>query len=207
MNDLDEIIITNECERRVLRKQRIMILSGDIDTGTAHEFIEDVMLLIKDSKDPITLIITSPGGSAFAGFAIIRAIRYAQKHGVKVIGSVYGQAMSMAFFILQCCDVRKMGSLCVLMAHGVTTGFVGDMRNAEAEHKLLRLWQKDLSELVAERCSKKDSQYGKPEYWFAILRDNTPQFYSAEESLEMGLVDTTYEDSESETSPSECKTP
>jgi len=185
----DEIVITNEYERRELRKQRTIILSGEIDTGTAHEFIEDMMILVKAGKEPMTVVITSPGGSAFAGFAIIRAIRYAQRHGVKVIGSVYGQAMSMAFFILQCCDERVMGNLCVLMAHGVTTGFVGDMRNVDAEKKLLTLWQHEIAKLVSERCTAKDSKYCTAEHWVELLRDNTPQFYSANESLEMGLVD------------------
>ncbi|KKK62162.1 hypothetical protein LCGC14_3007100, partial [marine sediment metagenome] len=30
-----------------------------------------------------------------------------------------------------------MGSLDLLMAHGITTGFTGDMKNIEAETKLL----------------------------------------------------------------------
>ena len=202
---MDEIVITNEYERRELRKQRVIILSGEIDTGTAHEFIEDTMILMHESKEPITVIITSPGGSAFAGFAIIRAIRYAQRQGIKVTGSVYGQAMSMAFFILQCCDVRKMGSLCILMTHGVTTGFVGDMRNVDAEKKLLTLWQLELAKLVSERCTAKKTKFCTPEHWVELLRDNTPQFYSAKESLEMGLVDKIYDDGEGEEGSPECK--
>jgi len=189
-NELEnEIIVTSEYGRRELRKQRTIILSGEIDTGTAHEFIEDMMILVKAGTEPITVVITSPGGSAFAGFAIIRAIRYAQRHGTKIIGSVYGQAMSMAFFILQCCDERVMGQLCVLMAHGVTTGFVGDMRNVDAEKKLLTMWQLELAKLVSDRCTAKDSKYCVAEHWVELLRDNTPQFYSAKESLDMGLVD------------------
>ena len=176
-------------ERSELRRQRIILLSGEIDDITAHEFIEDMAILINSSKDPITIIITSPGGSAFAGLAIIRSIRHAQSLGIVVNGEVYGQAMSMAFFILQCCDNRLMGELCILMAHGVTTGFVGDMRNVDAEQKLMKLWQKELSRLVAERCSAKGSEVCTHEFWTEIMQDNTPQFYSAKESLEMGLID------------------
>lgn len=200
----EDIIITTEFERKELRKQRIIILSGDIDIGTAHEFIEDITILTKESKEPITVIITSPGGSAFAGFAVVRAIRYAQRHGVKVIGSVYGQAMSMAFYILQCCDIRKMGNLCILMAHGVTTGFVGDMRNVDAEKKLLTMWQTELAKLVSERCTNKNHKACQHDYWVELLRDNTPQFYSASESLEMGLVDKVYDDGENEENSPEC---
>lgn len=185
----NDAVIVWEYERKELRKQRTIILSGEIDTGSAHEFIEDIHILVNTNKEPINIIITSPGGSAFAGFAIIRAIRYAKRHGVKVVGSVYGQAMSMAFFILQCCDERVMGELCVLMAHGVTTGLVGDMRNVEAEQKLLKMWQVELARLVSEKCTARDTKYCTEDFWFNLLRDNTPQFYSAKESLEMGLVD------------------
>ncbi len=187
---MDDIVLTNEFERRELRKQRKIFVSGEIDSGVARSFIEDIMLLVAESKEPIDImIIAAPGGQAFSGFAMIRAIRYAQSCDVKVIGSVYGQAMSMAFFLLQCCDVRNMGSMCVLMAHGVTTGLVGDIRTVDAEQKLLSLWQRDLSSMVANRCTKKDSKYSSSEFWFEMLRDNTPHFYSASESLDCGLVD------------------
>ncbi len=187
---MDDIVLTHEFERRELRKQRKIFVSGEIDPGVARSFIEDIMLLVSESKEPIDImIIAAPGGQAFSGFAMIRAIRHAQSCGIKVIGSVYGQAMSMAFFLLQCCDVRNMGSTCILMAHGVTTGLVGDMRTVDAEQKLLSLWQHDLSSMVANRCTKKDSKYSSSDFWFEMLRDNTPHFYSASESLDCGLVD------------------
>ncbi len=187
---MDEIVLTNEFERRELRKQRKIFVAGEIEAGVARAFVEDVMLLVSESQEPINImIIAAPGGQAFSGFAMIRAIRHAQSKGVQVIGSVYGQAMSMAFFLLQCCDVRNMGSMCVLMAHGVTTGLVGDIRTVDAEQKLLSLWQRDLSSMVANRCTKKDSKYSSSEFWFEMLRDNTPHFYSASESLDCGLVD------------------
>ncbi len=184
----EDIFVTTEYERRELRKNRVIIVSGDIESGTAHEFIEDIhYLLHNDSKEPITVIIASPGGDAFSGFAMIRAVRIAQKHGIKIIGEVHGYACSMAFLLLQCCDERVMGKLDMLMAHGITTGFTGDMKNMEAETKLLNYWHHELSMLVASRCS--GDEYKEPGFWFEIFRDNTPQWYTAEESKEMGLID------------------
>jgi len=186
---MDDYTLVTELERRRLRSNRTIILSGDIDSGTAHEFIEDVhMILLEESKDPIKIVITSPGGNVFSGNAIIRAIRLAQKKGIKVIGEVHGQACSMAFFILQCCDERVMGELDISMAHGITTGFIGDMRGFEAENKLLTYWHGQFADLLARRC-KDSTEYSEPGYWYEILRDNTPQWYTAKECLEMGLVD------------------
>ena len=183
----EEILITTEYERRLLRKNRVILVSGDIDCGTSHEFIENIhVLLHQDSKEPITIILASPGGDAFSGLAMVRAVRLAQKHGIRVVGTVHGYACSMAFFLLQACDERVMGSLDILMAHGITTGFSGDMKNMEAESKLLTFWHGEFAELVANRCI---GEWKEPGFWFEIFRDNTPQWYTAKESIEMGLVD------------------
>ena len=183
----EEIFVTTEYERRTLRKNRTIVVSGDIDSGTAHEFLEDIhVLLHEESKDPITIVIASPGGEAFSGFAMVRAVRLAQKSGIKIIGSVHGYACSMAFFLLQSCDERVMGKLDVLMAHGITTGFTGDMKNIESETKLLTYWHREWADLVANRCV---GEYTEPGFWFEVFRDNTPQWYTAEECIEMGVVD------------------
>ena len=178
-----------DSERRQLRDRRIVLLSGCIDENTAGAFIQDFELLSSKSYEPITLIIVSNGGDVSSGLACIRAIKKAQSKGIKVIGQVHGHSMSMAFLILQCCDIRIMGKLCTLMAHGVTTFTVGDMRNVEAERKLLKYWQKELANLLAKRCTAKGTEYATPEFWHKILEDATPQFYSSEECLKMGLID------------------
>ncbi len=176
-----------EYERRQLRNNRIIIISADIDATAAHVFVEDIqMLLLDKSRDPVTLLISSPGGNVFNGIAIITAIRNAQRKGIKLIGEVHGHACSMAFFILQTCNERHMGKLDILMAHGITTGFSGDMKSLESENKLLSYWHTEFASLVASRCVGEFVESG---YWFEILRDNTPQWYTAEESKEMGLID------------------
>ena len=183
----EELFVVTEFERRKLRDKRVVVVSGDIDSGGAHEFIEDIqMLLQEESTDPITVIIASPGGDAFSGFAMVRAVRLAQKRGIKVIAQVHGYACSMAFFLLEVCDERVMGKLDVLMAHGITTGFTGDMKNIESETKLLTYWHTEWADLVASRCI---GEYKEPGFWFEIFRDNTPQWYTAEECKEMGLID------------------
>lgn len=176
-----------EFERRYLRDNRKVLISGDIDECSTQTFIEDIHVLLQgDSKEPITIIISSLGGNAFSGLAIIRGIRLVKKHGIKVVGMVHGYACSMGFLILQCCSERIMGKLDMLMAHGVTTGFVGDMKNMDAENKLLTYWHHEFAVLVADRCI---GEFKEPSYWYEILRDNTPQWYTAVECVEMGLID------------------
>jgi ATP-dependent protease ClpP protease subunit len=74
------------------------------------------------------------------------------------------------------------------MAHGITTGFTGDMRGLESENKLLNYWHEEFANLLAKRC-KDGTEFAEVGYWFEILRDNTPQWYTANECLDMGLID------------------
>lgn len=193
---MDDFSVLLEYERRKLREERVVMVSGDIDQPCAQEFIEDIQLLVMEDEElPITIIISSQGGNVFSGLAIIRAIRMAQKRGLRVIGEVYGHACSMAFFILECCDERIMGNLDILMVHGVTTGFSGDIKNLEAETKLLTYWHGEFAELLANRCK---GEHAEPGAWFETLRDNTPQWYTAKECLDMGLVDGIYDDNKNQ---------
>lgn len=180
--EINPIVVT-EAERVFLREKRIVLLSGEIEACSAHTFISDITLMIEENKEPITIIISSNGGSAEYGNGCIRAIRAAQKNGIKVIGAVYGQAMSMAFFILQICDERVMGDLDTIMAHGLTSTSVGDMRNREAENKLLKFFQNEYSVLLANRSKHNVA------WWRKLLSDNTPKFFTSKESLKLGLVD------------------
>jgi len=179
-------------ERQVLRNNRIIVLKYEVESSEALDIMEDlaIITLSPDKETPITFLISSPGGNAFEGIAIIHAMREAQRKGFKIIGNAYGQSMSMAFFILQCCDERIMGQYDHLMCHGITTGFFGDMKNIDAEQKIMRKFQEDFANLIAERCTAKaNSKYKDPVYWANELLDNTPKYYDCDEALEMGLID------------------
>ena len=185
---MDKIYVTDVAERVLLREQRKVVINGEIDSDVAHDFIVDMAILSDVEKSdvdvPITVIISSEGGNAEYGNSCIRAIKEAQEKGLVVIGSVYGQAMSMAFFILQVCDQRVMGEFDVIMAHGVSATSVGDMKSREAEDKLLKFYQNKYAELIAKRCKKYSVSW-----WKKLLTDSTPKFFTSSESLELGLVD------------------
>jgi ATP-dependent protease ClpP protease subunit len=180
-------------ERQILRDQRIVVLAKEFEIGDGSsmetDFITDMILLSNDgSKEPITIILASNGGEVDAGNACIRAIRIVQSKGIKVIGQVHGHCMSMAFFLLQTCDERIMGSGDILMIHGISTYLRGDMKNIEAEKKLLEWFQKYFSKLIATRSSKVNPKLNE-NYWAKRLMSNVPSFYNSEESLKMGLID------------------
>ena len=53
-----------------LLKDRIIILSGEIDDNLANSIVAQLLYLDSLNHDPINLYINSPGGSITAGMAI-----------------------------------------------------------------------------------------------------------------------------------------
>ena len=170
-------------------KRRVLFLDEfvgpDIATTLNQEFT-----LLAETPEPIFIRISSNGGSVDSQMAIVDSIQHAQRCGCKVVGIVYGHSMSAAFNILQACDVRKMGSSAILMVHGITAWTVGDLRDINAEQKLLARWHKEQALLLATRSTApSDSKYKTVEFWLTILESNTPVYLFPDEALEWGVVD------------------
>ena len=96
---LDEggLIFPNDVFNRLL-KDRIIILSGEIDTHIC-ELIKANLLYLEslDSGDDITLYINSPGGSVYDGLGLLDIMEYIKPE----IGTINtGLAASMAAIIL-----------------------------------------------------------------------------------------------------------
>lgn len=177
-------------ERQILRDNGIINLEGDIENIEASITWEDLMILsLNPNIQNINLSISSNGGEITAMTSIVRSIRVSQSKGKRIIGHVFGHAMSAAFIVLQCCDERTMGRLCTLMAHGFTTFQSGDMRDVEAERKLLKYWQREVASLISARCTAKDSKYATFNFWNNLMESNTPLYFNSEEALKFGLID------------------
>ena len=96
---LDEggLIFPNDVFNRLL-KDRIIILSGEIDTHIC-ELIKANLLYLEniDSEEDITIYINSPGGSVYDGLGLLDIMEYIKPE----IGTINtGLAASMAAIIL-----------------------------------------------------------------------------------------------------------
>jgi len=78
-------------------KNRIILLSGEIDDNTANVVIAELLYLDSINNDDISLYINSPGGSVSAGMAIFDTMNYI-KSDVSTI--CIGMCASMAAFLL-----------------------------------------------------------------------------------------------------------
>jgi len=169
--------------------RRVIYLDARVGDDTAARLNRELGLLA-EKPGPITLRISSNGGSVESEMSIVDAINEVQVKGCKVTGEVYGHGMSAAFMILQACDVRRMGRNAVLMVHGITSWTVGDLRDLEAETKLLQRMQIDGANMLANRCTAPEgSAYCTAEFWLNVLKANTAVYLFPDEALEWGMVD------------------
>lgn len=170
-------------------KRRTIYLDSRVDSCVAATLNRELGILAEE-PGPITLRISSNGGSVESEMSIVDAINEAQVKGCKITGEVYGHGMSAAFMILQACDTRRMGRNAVLMVHGITSWTVGDLRDLEAETKLLQRMQIDGANMLANRSTASvDSKYCTAEFWLDILKANTAIYLFPDEALEWGMVD------------------
>jgi ATP-dependent protease ClpP protease subunit len=65
-------------------KARRILIQDVINGYNMTEASDKLWMLSTVSTKPVTLIINSPGGSIYAGFQFINAMRAAQKRGVKL---------------------------------------------------------------------------------------------------------------------------
>ena len=161
-------------------QSRTIRIIGEITDDTAAYICSEIRYLSKNSKEPLTLILNSPGGSISAGMAIYDTMQYI-KCDVSTI--CMGMAASMGAFLLS--SGAKGKRICLpnaeVMIHqplGRTDGQATEIEIA-ANHILQT--KKKLNSIMAENCGKTVE-----ELTAATDRDN---WLTAQEALEFGLVD------------------
>jgi len=80
-----------------LLSSRTVIISGPVDSDLANKVIQQLLVLEQDDpKKQIMVMVNSPGGEVFSGFAIFDCIRFVRP---PVISVVVGLAASMGSII------------------------------------------------------------------------------------------------------------
>ena len=161
-------------------KNRIILLSGEIDDNTANIVIAELLYLDSINNDDISLYINSPGGSVSAGMAIFDTMNYI-KSDVSTI--CIGMAASMAAFLLACGKSGKRYCLpnSEVMIHQPLGGVQGQATEIKiVAERIIKLKNK-LNQIVSEKTNKKLSE---------IEKDTDRDYYmNSQEALEYGIID------------------
>lgn len=163
-----------------LLKNRIILLSGEIDDNVSNSVVAQLLYLDSLNHDDINLYINSPGGSVTAGMAIYDTMNFV-KSNVSTI--CIGMAASMAAFLL---SSGKYGKRYILpnaevMIHQPLGGAQGQATEIKiaAEH-ILKLREK-LNKILS-----KNTKQSLETIALDTERDN---FMDSDEALKYGLVD------------------
>jgi ATP-dependent Clp protease protease subunit len=167
-----------------LLKDRIIMLSEDVNSASANVIIAEMLFL--ESEDPdkeIHFYINSPGGSIVDGMAIVDTMNYI-KCPVSTI--CVGMAASMGSVLLACGEKGKRfatpnSEILIhqpLIGGGGLSGQATDIK-IHADH-LVKTREK-MNQLLSEKT-------GQPieKIWEDTERDN---YMTAEEALKYGLID------------------
>ncbi len=164
-----------------LLKDRIIMLSGEINDQLANSIIAQLLFLAaEDEEADIYIYINSPGGSITSGMAIFDTINFIKP---KVSTICIGMAASMAAFLLASGEKGKRCSLenSEIMIHQPLGGAQGQVTDIDIVTKRLLRIKERMNSILAEKTGqnietiKKDTE-----------RDN---FMFASEALEYGIVD------------------
>ena len=163
-----------------LLKDRIIILSGEIDDNLANSVVAQLLYLDSINHDPINLYINSPGGSITAGMAIYDTMNYIKS---KVSTICIGMAASMAAFLLSSGEknMRYILPNGEVMIHQPLGGAQGQATEIKiAAERILKLKEK-LNKILSENTGQSLEK---------IQNDTERDYFLLScEALEYGIVD------------------
>ena len=163
-----------------LLKDRIILLSGEIDDNLANVIVSELLYLDSINHDDISLYINSPGGSITAGMAIMDTMNFI-KSDVSTI--CLGMSASMGAFLLSC---GKKGKRYILpnaevMIHQPLGGVEGQATEIKiVAERILKLKEK-LNKILSANTGKSLKE---------ITKDTERDYFlDSKEALEYGIVD------------------
>jgi len=175
---------------RTIFLRRSDYLDGDegdpgVDHALATRFIKNLHILDRMSADPITIIMSTPGGLETEGMAIYDAIQESRCH-ITII--VKGEASSMGSYILQAADHRLMSAHSILMIHyGSSNGYALDhKKSARKWIEFEDRYGKRIDKILQDRIVAKHPEYRGKKFDELL---NFDSIFLAEEAVKLGLAD------------------
>ena len=163
-----------------LLKNRIILLSGEIDDILANTVVAELLYLDSLSHEDISIYINSPGGNVTSGFAIYDTMNFI-KSDVSTI--CLGMAASMAAFLLSSGKEGKRYALpnSEVMIHQPLGGASGQATEIKIAAEHILKTKKKLNEILAKNTGRSIKQIEND-----TDRDN---YLTANDAKDYGLVD------------------
>lgn len=163
-------------------EHRVYDFTDSVSRNTCETAIQTLARWRRLSKEPITIRLSSPGGSVLDGLALFDYIQTLRADGIVVTTATLGMAASMACVLLQAGDKRVMGDNAWILIHEVSSAAIGKVSEMEDEVKFTRRLNERLYRIFANRSKLRlitIRQRAKKKDWWI----------DPEEALRSGLCD------------------
>lgn len=172
-----------------LLRERIVFLGSQVDDTTSNLIMSQLLFLeAEDPEKDIYLYINSPGGSVYAGMAILDTMNHVRPD---VCTICMGLAASMGAFLLAAGAKGKRMSLpnARIMIHQPLGGAQGQAVDIEIQAREILYIKRSLNEMLAANTGKPIEQ---------IEQDTERDFFmSPAEAQQYGLIDRVLTNSQS----------
>jgi ATP-dependent protease ClpP protease subunit len=170
-----------------VEEQRIYEFTQSFTESSVNKCITTLSEWRAKSKDPITIRITSSGGSVIDGLAMYDYIKALQSEGIVVDTVALGWAASMGGVLLQAGTTRYFAPNASMLIHEVSTMGRGKTSEMEDELAFTKVLQDRLVEILTERSNLTPAQlrrkWARKDWWLG-----------SHEVLELGFADKLWPD-------------
>lgn len=165
-------------------EHRVLDFIGSVSTHSTEQALSTLSRWKRQSKEPIVIRITSPGGQVFEGLALYDYILGLRKAGIHVTTVVFGMAASMSAVLLQAGDKRIVAPNAQVMVHEMEIQFPSAKVSTQEENQK---FAKKLNERLIEILASRTKKLTKAEITKRAFK--TDWWMSAAEVVDAGLAD------------------
>lgn len=158
---------------------RIVMMTGEVNNVMAERICMNLYALAQASNDPITVIISSPGGHVESGDMIHDTIKFI-KPRVRVLGSGWVASAGALVYIAADKQDRYVLPNTRFLLHGPSGGVGGKVTDIAIQAKEMMIMKDRLNKLIAEATGQSVAK---------VEKDTDRDFWlSAQEAIDYGLA-------------------
>lgn len=162
---------------------RMVFLFGEItEDGISKAMGEIVSLANENSSEPITLIISTEGGSVDDMFSLYDMMKYISCpiHTVGM-GKIFSAGVPILAAGVK--GKRKIGKHAYIMIHAISDELTGDLFQIEKKLAVTKKSQKMMEDLFVRETKM------SAEFVSSLMKEGSDFYFSSQEALELGIVD------------------
>jgi ATP-dependent Clp protease protease subunit len=162
-----------------LLKHRMLTLFGEINQDVARATVNRLLALAFESAEPLTMLISSPGGHVESGDAIFDTMRFI-KPVVRVVGTGWVGSIATHIFLSPAKEHRFSMPNTRFLIHQPSGGFGGDASDIEIHAREIMKTRERINQVIAQQTGQTLERVNldtERDYWMSV-----------EEARDYGLV-------------------